>query len=66
MAEIRYKCMMCENTEYDIGELRGAGGTWTAAFDIESEKFTTITCTKCKHTTLYKEEHTKLAAWFTG
>jgi hypothetical protein len=50
---LKYKCPKCSNTGYDIGEFRAPGGFWTKIFDVQSRKFTTVTCNRCKYTEIY-------------
>lgn len=54
-----YKCPKCSNTENEIGEFRAAGGFWTKIFDIQNKRFTTVTCTNCKFTEIYKGSSNK-------
>lgn len=50
-----YQCSKCSGASYDVGQLRIAGGFWSKIFNIQSKRFTTITCSQCKYTELYKE-----------
>jgi len=49
------KCSKCENDEFEIGQLRAAGGFWTKLFNIQNLKFVTLICKKCGYTELYKK-----------
>jgi predicted nucleic-acid-binding Zn-ribbon protein len=42
-----YKCPKCDNTTYDIGEMRATGGTLSKIFDVQNKKFTSVTCKNC-------------------
>ena len=55
-----YVCAKCGNTSYDTGEIRAAGGFLGKLFDIQSNKFSTVTCTRCGYTELYKSESSML------
>jgi len=44
MQELNYTCPKCKNTNYDIGEFRAAGGFLSKIFDVQSKRFTTVTC----------------------
>lgn len=64
MANLSYTCPKCSNTEYEIGELRAAGGFWTKIFDVQSRRFTTITCTRCKYTEMFKAKSSTIGNVF--
>ena len=48
-----YVCPICGHTEYQKGEIRATGGFWSKIFDVQTKKFTTITCKRCGYTELY-------------
>ncbi|HEX37905.1 MAG TPA: GTP-binding protein [Candidatus Cloacimonetes bacterium] len=50
----KWKCPKCNNTEYEVDQFQATGGTFTKLFNVQSKKFTTVTCTKCKYTEIYK------------
>ena len=50
----QYICSKCGNTRCEIGEIRVAGSILASIFDIESKKFTHVTCTHCRYTEFYK------------
>ena len=56
MTDKRYHCPKCENGQFETKELRAAGGFWTKIFNIQSRKFTTLTCTRCKYTEIYETD----------
>ncbi len=49
-----YKCLKCENTDFEKGEMRATGSFWTKVFNIQNLKFTSITCKNCGYTEFYK------------
>ncbi len=49
-----YKCAKCANTQCDTAEMRGAGGFWSKIFDVQGQRYSTVTCTNCKYTEFYK------------
>jgi predicted nucleic-acid-binding Zn-ribbon protein len=51
-----FHCAKCANTEYETSEFRATGGFLSKILDIQSRKFTTVTCTHCKYTEIYKAE----------
>ncbi|MES2623817.1 MAG: zinc ribbon domain-containing protein [Pseudomonadota bacterium] len=59
-----YKCLRCNHTECDIGEIHVAGGFWSKIFDVEGRKFSTVTCERCKHTELFKADKDSLSNIF--
>jgi predicted nucleic-acid-binding Zn-ribbon protein len=60
----KYKCARCSHRQYETGELRAAGGFWSKIFDIQGRKFTTVTCTRCRHTELFDTPSNKLGNVF--
>ncbi len=47
-------CPKCGNTTCEIDEFRAVGGGFAKVFDVQNKKFTTVSCTKCGFTELYK------------
>ena len=61
---LHYKCPKCDNTQYETGEIHTTGGFWSKIFDIQSKKFTTVTCTRCRYTEIFKASTSKLGDIF--
>jgi len=59
-----YKCDKCDNTAFESSEFRATGGFLTKIFDIQTKKFTTITCTRCQYTELYRGTQSSLGHVF--
>ena len=59
MKEYNYNCPKCGNKQYDLDEFRATGGTLTKLFNIQSKHFTTISCSRCHYTELYKTTSSK-------
>ncbi len=59
-----YHCPKCQNMEYETDEFRATGGLLTKIFDIQSKRFTTVTCTRCKYTEIYKTDSSMLGNIF--
>ncbi|MEN8007735.1 MAG: zinc ribbon domain-containing protein [Candidatus Krumholzibacteriota bacterium] len=59
-----YRCDKCGNTAFESSEFRATGGFLTKIFDIQSKRFTTVTCTRCKFTELYKGDQSTLGHVF--
>jgi len=62
--KLNYTCPKCKNTSYDTDEFRATGGFLTKLFDIQSKRFTTVTCAQCKYTELFKAESSALGNVF--
>ena len=59
-----YQCPKCGGTEYETGEFRATGGFLSKLFDVQSRKFTTVTCTRCKYTEIYQADSSTLGNIF--
>ena len=64
MQTLDYKCPKCSHTQYEVGEFRATGGFLTKVLDVQSKKFTTVTCTNCKYTEIYKASSSMLGNIF--
>ena len=64
MSDLNYTCPKCANTDCDVAEMRAAGGFLSKLFDVQSKRFTTVTCTKCSFTELYKTQSSALGNIF--
>jgi predicted nucleic-acid-binding Zn-ribbon protein len=51
---LNYKCPKCNNRTYKIGQVRATGSLLTKIFDIQNQKFTTVTCERCTYTEFFK------------
>jgi len=51
-----FQCVKCENDSYKTGELRASGGFWTKFFNIQNEKYKTLTCQNCGFTEMYNTD----------
>jgi predicted nucleic-acid-binding Zn-ribbon protein len=56
----QYNCVKCNHNQYEAGEFHATGGTLTKLFDIQNQKFTTITCQQCFYTDIYKADSSTL------
>jgi predicted nucleic-acid-binding Zn-ribbon protein len=54
MAEQYFECAKCESHEYQTGQLRTTGSGLSRFFNIQNQKYTTVSCKKCGYTELYK------------
>jgi predicted nucleic-acid-binding Zn-ribbon protein len=44
--------------------MRATGGILTKVFDIQSKRFTTVTCERCRYTEIYKADSSMLGNIF--
>ena len=59
-----YSCPKCGNAAFESSEMRATGGFFTKIFDIQTKRFTTVTCTRCRYTELYKTDSSTLGNIF--
>jgi predicted nucleic-acid-binding Zn-ribbon protein len=59
-----FRCPKCANTTAETGELRAAGGFLSKVFDVQHRKFTTVTCSRCRYTEMYKADSSMLGNIF--
>lgn len=64
MKHRRWRCLRCENSEYETGEIRVAGGVWSRIFDVQNKKYSAVTCEKCGFTEFYKRDASTLGNVF--
>ena len=64
MIEGSYRCTKCGNTQYETDEFRATGGFFAKVFDVQNKKFTTVTCTRCKYTEIFKTDSSTLGNIF--
>ena len=64
MREFDFVCCKCGNRECETGEIRAAGGFLGKIFDVQSKRFTTVTCTKCQYTEMYRASSSMLGNIF--
>jgi predicted nucleic-acid-binding Zn-ribbon protein len=61
---LNFKCPKCGNTSCEVGTISTAGGFLSKVFDVQHNKFTTVTCERCKYTEIYKAESSMLGNIF--
>lgn len=59
-----YRCPKCGNSLYETDEFRATGGMLSKVFDVQSKRFTTVTCTQCRYTELFKADSSMLGNIF--
>lgn len=60
MQHDNWQCPKCQNLEFETDQFAATGGGITKIFDVQSKKFSTVTCTRCKFTEIYKTETSTL------
>ncbi|MDA3953437.1 MAG: zinc ribbon domain-containing protein [Bacteroidales bacterium] len=55
----KYTCWKCNGKQYEVGEIRTTGSFMMKLFNIQNIKFTTVTCSKCQYTELFKTASSK-------
>ncbi len=61
---LNYRCPKCGNSQYEVGEFRASGGFWTKIFDIQSRRYSTVTCTQCRYTEIFQADSSMLGNIF--
>ncbi|MHC4594131.1 MAG: zinc ribbon domain-containing protein [Planctomycetota bacterium] len=64
MKELNYTCLKCRNTQCEVDEFRAAGGFLSKIFDVQSKRFTTVICTNCQYTEIYRTSSSMLGNIF--
>ncbi|GAB6098417.1 zinc ribbon domain-containing protein [Halanaerocella petrolearia] len=59
-----YTCPKCDNHSYETDEFSATGSGLSKFFDIQSKKFTTVSCAKCGYTELFKADSSTLSNIF--
>jgi predicted nucleic-acid-binding Zn-ribbon protein len=60
----KYICPKCGSNHFETDEFRATGGRFAKIFDVQNKKFTTITCSNCLYTELYKGTTSQLGNIF--
>ncbi len=50
-----YRCAKCHGTDCIVGGLAATGKGLSKIFDIQVNKFTTVSCTKCGYTEFFND-----------
>ena len=54
MQHDKWSCVKCGNVDFETDEFRATGGTLAKIFDVQNKRFTTVSCSQCGFTELYK------------
>ncbi|WP_045470603.1 zinc ribbon domain-containing protein [Winogradskyella sp. PG-2] len=61
---MNYRCPKCDNTAYQIGEMRATGSALSKIFDVQNKKFTSVTCDNCSYTEFFKAKTSAISNIF--
>ncbi len=61
---INFTCAKCGNSHYETSQFRATGGFLTKLFDVQSRRFTTVTCARCRYTEIYQADSSMLGNIF--
>lgn len=64
MKQLNFRCAKCQNSQYEISEFRATGGILTKLFNIQTRRFSTVTCSRCSYTEIYKADSSTLGNVF--
>jgi hypothetical protein len=56
MTQQAYTCFKCQGIEYKTGELRTTGSGLSRFFNIQNQKYASISCKACGYTELYRRD----------
>ncbi len=59
-----YLCPKCGGTSFESSEMRATGGFFTKIFNVQTKRFTTISCRQCHFTEFYKADSSTLGNIF--
>jgi len=62
--ENNWRCPKCGNNSYETDQFAATGGGFSKVFDVQNKKFTTVSCSRCRDTELYKAETSALGNIF--
>lgn len=58
MEKAQYICPKCGYRSFETDQFQATGGNFAKIFDVQNKKFTTVSCTNCGYTELYKNNTT--------
>lgn len=54
MEQLQYVCVKCGCQSFESDQFQATGGNFAKIFDVQNKKFTTVSCTRCGYTELYR------------
>ena len=64
MRHEKWVCPKCGHLEFETDEFAATGGGLAKIFDVQNKKFSTVSCTRCRYTEIYKAESSTLGNVF--
>jgi predicted nucleic-acid-binding Zn-ribbon protein len=64
MPNKKWICPKCNNSGYETDQFAATGGGLSKFLDVQNKKFTTVSCTQCGYTELYKTQTSTLGNVF--
>ncbi len=64
MQHAHWEYPKCEHTDFETDEFRATGGVLAQMFDVQNKRFTTVSCTRCHFTEIYKTTSSQLGNIF--
>ncbi len=64
MQHDKWQCPKCGNRTFETDQFQATGGTLAKLFDVQNKRFTTVTCTQCRYTEIYKADTSALGNLF--
>ncbi len=62
MKHDKWSCPKCNEKNYEMGEIRVVGGFWSKIFNVQSKKYSSVSCEKCSYTEFYKSQSSSTMA----
>jgi predicted nucleic-acid-binding Zn-ribbon protein len=64
MQNENWECPKCHHSQFETDVFQATGGTFAKIFDVQNKRFTTVTCTQCTYTEIYKTDTSGLSNVF--
>ncbi len=61
MKHRKWECPKCQNKHFETDQFAATGGGLSKFFNIQNKKFTTVTCTDCLYTEIYRTTTSQLS-----
>lgn len=52
---VQYICPKCGCRSFESDQFQATGGNFSRLFDVQNKRFTTVSCTRCGYTELYRQ-----------
>lgn len=62
MQHQNWQCVKCGRREFEVDEFRATGGILSKIFDVQSKRFTTVSCENCSYTEIYRTRSSTLGS----